>query len=425
MIVEVLNTGSELLLGKVVNAHLDYLAEQLFPLGLRISRQVTVPDGDAIRDGIVETFGRADILLVTGGLGPTTDDITREVTAELLGLDLVHDETVMRAISERFDRRGLQLTERVGRQAMKPEGAIVLPNDNGTAPGLYIEAREIAAGMADPAYATMTPHIFLLPGPPRELHPMFEESAIAILRQIAPPPSEVTMRNYRIAGIGESLVEERVGESLLELGLELGYCARPGEVEVRTIGDAEQLAAARQIIVRNLGPHIISDDDRTLEQVLIEGLSARAETIAVAESCTGGYLANRLTNVAGASDAFVQGFVTYANKAKTRALGVDEALIREHGAVSYEVAAAMAKGALNASGATYALATTGIAGPGGGTEAKPVGTVFIAMASKHRGAIVEHHLFVADRPTFKDYVAQTAFDMLRREMAGIAHGTAT
>lgn len=253
---------------------------------------------------------------------------------------------------------------------------------------------------------------------------MFEDSVAPILRQIAPPRSDAAMRTFRLAGIGESLVEERVGEPLLELGLELGYCARPGEVEVRTIGDPDQMNAARQIIVRKLGPHIISDDDRTLEQVLVGALAEKAETIAFAESCTGGYLANRFTNVPGASDVFLEGFVTYANEAKTRALGVDPALIEEHGAVSYEVAAAMAKGALQAAGTTFALATTGIAGPGGGTEEKPVGTVYIALASKNRGAKVEHHTFAADRTTFKDYVAQTAFDMLRREMADIARETA-
>jgi nicotinamide-nucleotide amidase len=420
MILEVLNTGSELLLGKVINTNLRYLAEALFPLGLRISRQASVPDGEPIRDAVAETFGRADILLVTGGLGPTTDDVTREITSELLGLDLVHDETVMQAIRERFGRRGLKLTDRVGRQAMKPQGAMVLPNDNGTAPGLYLEARELAAGLADPGYPTMTPHIFLLPGPPRELKPMFEESVLPLLREICPESIDMVMRNYRIAGMGESSVEERVGEALLDLGLELGYCARPGEVEVRTIGTAEQVEAAEAIIVEQLGSHIVSQDDRSLEQVLVESLTARDETLATAESCTGGFLANQITNIAGSSAVFLQGFVTYANEAKIRSLGVDAALIRDHGAVSHQVAAAMAKGAMHASGATYALATTGIAGPGGGTEQKPVGTAYIALTSRHGAGKVERRMFPTDRGTFKDLVAQTAFDMLRREIAGIA-----
>ncbi|MHA3771160.1 CinA family nicotinamide mononucleotide deamidase-related protein [Verrucomicrobiota bacterium sgz303538] len=416
MIVEVLNTGSELLLGQVLNTHLKYLAETIFPLGLRISRQVTVPDGTAIREALAETFGRADIVLVTGGLGPTTDDITREVTAELLGLDLVHDESIMQAIVDRFARRGLKLTDRTGRQAQRPREAVVLPNNNGTAPGLYLAPREVPAGVADPGYSARTPHIFLLPGPPRELKPMVEESVLPILRQIVPLESGISMRCFRIGEVGESLVEEKVGEALLALGIELGYCARPGEVDVRTIGTAVQVQIAESIIIEHLGPHIVSQDNRSLEKVLVDLLTSRGETIAVAESCTGGYLAHCLTNVPGASNVFLQGFVTYANEAKTRALGVDENLIREHGAVSHQVAAAMAKGAMQASGATYALATTGIAGPGGGTPEKPVGTVYIALATRHGKAKVERHFFPTDRETFKDLVLTTAFNLLRREL---------
>lgn len=418
MILEVLNTGTELLLGQVINTNVKLLAEGLFPLGLRISRQVTVPDGPAIREGLAETFGRADIVLVTGGLGPTTDDITREVTAELLGLELVHDETVMQAIAERFARRGLKLTDRIGRQAQRPEEAVVLPNLNGTAPGLYLAPREVPAGVADPGYSARTPHIFLLPGPPRELAPMFEESVIPILRQLVPRDPSVTMRNYRIGGMGESSVEERVGEPLLALGIELGYCARPGEVDVRTIGTLEQLSAAEEIIVKRLGSHIVSQDYRSLDQVIIDLLIERKETLVTAESCTGGFIAHRLTNIAGASAVFLEGFVTYSNEAKARALGVDPELIREHGAVSAPVAEAMARGAMQTAASTYALATTGIAGPGGGTPEKPVGTVYIALASKDGGVSVEHHLIPTDRLTFKDLVLNTALNRLRHELLG-------
>lgn len=416
MILEVLNTGSELLLGQVINTNLAYLAETLLPLGLRIARQVTVPDGAAIREGLAETFGRADILLVTGGLGPTTDDITREVTAELLGLELIHDETVMQAITERFARRGIKLTDRIGRQAQRPAEAVVLPNLNGTAPGLYLAPREVPAGVADSGYGARTPHIFLLPGPPRELQPMFEASVIPILREIVPRDVNVTMRNYRISGMGESQVEERVGEPLLALGIELGYCARPGEVDVRTIGTLDQLQEAEDILTERLGSHIISQDFRSLDQVIIDLLIARKETVTTAESCTGGFLAHRLTNISGASAVFLEGFVTYSNEAKARALGVDLELIREHGAVSRPVAEAMAKGALQTAGATYALATTGIAGPTGGTPEKPVGTVFIALATRNGNVTVEHHLFQTDRLTFKDLVLNTALDLLRREL---------
>ncbi len=404
MHVEVINTGTELLLGHVLNTHLRFLAEALFPLGLRIGRQVTVPDGLVIREALVEAAARAEILLVTGGLGPTTDDITRDVVADWLGLRLVHDEEIMRAITERFARRGLALSARIGLQALRPPEATVLPNEHGTAPGLYLPP------------TARSPHLFLLPGPPRELHPMFTASVLPILQKVLPPRPELAMRNYRTAGLGESAVEELVGAPLLALGLEVGYCARPGEVDLRLIGSAEALARAEKIVAAQLGAQLVSRDQSSLEKVIVDRLSARGETLATAESCTGGLLAHRVTNVPGASAVFLEGFVTYANEAKTRALGVDAALLRAHGAVSREVAAAMAEGARTAAGVDHALATTGIAGPGGGSEAKPVGTVFIALATKLGPTTVEQHRFPTDRETFKDLTAQTALDLLRRRL---------
>ena len=404
MHVEVINTGTELLLGHVLNTHLRFLAEALFPLGLRIGRQVTVPDGLVIREALVEAAARAEILLVTGGLGPTTDDITRDVVADWLGLRLVHDEEIMRAITERFARRGLALSARIGLQALRPPEATVLPNEHGTAPGLYLPP------------TARSPHLFLLPGPPRELHPMFTASVLPILQKVLPPRPELAMLNYRTAGLGESAVEELVGAPLLALGLEVGYCARPGEVDLRLIGSAEALARAEKIVAAQLGAQLVSRDQSSLEKVIVDRLSARGETLATAESCTGGLLAHRVTNVPGASAVFLEGFVTYANEAKTRALGVDAALLRAHGAVSREVAAAMAEGARTAAGVDHALATTGIAGPGGGSDAKPLGTVFIALATKLGPTTVEQHRFPTDRETFKDLTAQTALDLLRRRL---------
>jgi nicotinamide-nucleotide amidase len=403
MRVEVINTGTELLLGSVLNTHLRFLAEALFPLGLRVNRQVTVPDGPEIRTALIESFARAEIVLVTGGLGPTTDDITREITSELLGLTLVHDEAIMRAITARFARRGLETTARIARQAQRPTDAVVLPNHHGTAPGLYLAARADA------------PHLFLLPGPPRELHPMFSDSAVPILQRLA-PVRNFSMRTWRISGLGESIVEELVGERLLALGVELGYCARPGEVDLRTIGTEAQLAKAASIVEAALAPHIVSPDATPLEAVIVEELSARGATLAIAESCTGGFVAHRITNVPGASAVFLQGFVTYANAAKVAALHVDPLLIDAHGAVSAEAACAMAEGARTAAGATFAIATTGIAGPGGGTPEKPVGTVHIALAEQGRAMRTEQHRFPTDRATFKDLASQTALDLLRRRL---------
>jgi nicotinamide-nucleotide amidase len=407
MRVVVINTGTELLLGDVLNSHLSFIAREIFPLGLRIERQITVPDGEAIREAIAESLAQAEIIFITGGLGPTTDDITREVTAGLLGLKLQHDPAILRAIEERASRRGFRLTDRVARQADVPEGATVLPNDHGRAPGLYLAADT----------AKKRPHLFLLPGPPRELHPMFRESVLPILRRIAPARGATDCRMFRIAGMGESLVEEAVGAQLLELpGLELGYCARPGEMDLRLIGEAAVLDRAERIVLEKLGAAIFSTDGSDLEVAVVKLLTERKQTLAVAESCTGGYLAHRITNVPGASAVLLAGYVTYSNEAKAAMLGVDPRVISEHGAVSEQVARAMAEGARTNAKTDFALATTGIAGPSGGTEQKPVGTVFIALAAEDAPTKVERRFFPDDRPTFKELTTQTALEMLRRSL---------
>jgi nicotinamide-nucleotide amidase len=401
----VINTGTELLLGDVLNSHLAFIAREIFPLGLRVERQLAVPDGPAIRAALVESAAQAEIIFVTGGLGPTTDDITREITAEFLGLELHHDATVMAAITARAARRGFRLTDRTSRQADVPSGATVLPNENGSAPGLYL-----AAGAA-------SPHLFLLPGPPRELQPMFETSVMPILRRIVPRESAIERRTYRIAGMGESLVEEAIGERLHQItGIELGYCARPGEVDLRIIGERSALDQAEAIITTGLGVAIFSRDGGSLEETVVKLLTERRQTAAVAESCTGGFLAHRITNVPGASAVFLAGYVTYANEAKEEILGVDAGLIVAHGAVSENVARAMAEGARREAGATFALATTGIAGPGGGTEEKPIGTVFVALAAEGAATQVRQFYFPDDRPTFKELTTQAALEMLRRSL---------
>ena len=407
---EVLNTGTELLLGNVVNTHLTTIAQAVFPLGLRIERQTTVPDGEAIREALRETFGRADIVLVTGGLGPTTDDITRDITAELLGLTLEHDEEIMRHIAERFARRGLRMSERVKLQALRPREATVLHNANGTAPGLYFPAMP----------GKNSPHIFLLPGPPRELLPMLREQVVPILTKLAPHSAAFEMRTFRVVGMGESAVEEMVGADLLAMDIEVGYCARPGEVDVRLIAAPALLDRAGALVKERLDASIFTTDARSLEQVVIETLTSLNASIATAESCTGGYIANKLTNVAGASRVFLAGYVAYANEAKVAALGVDGALIEKHGAVSEPVARAMAEGAMQRSGSAFAIATTGIAGPDGGSAEKPVGTVFIALANRDAATVTQKHCFPTVRETFKQLVAQTALDHLLRTLDGRA-----
>jgi nicotinamide-nucleotide amidase len=399
---EVLNTGTELLFGSVLNTHLSFLAQQLFPLGLRVQRQATLPDGSVIRDAVLESAARCQIILITGGLGPTTDDITRETVAELTNRPLCYDDSIFQKIRARFQRRGIPLSERISRQAYVPEGAVVLANDFGTAPGLYIPAGN---GM---------PYLFLLPGPPRELAPMFTTYAVPILRGLV-PLSDLHARIFRTTGLGESYVEKMVGEKLLAIpGLELGYCARMGEVDLRVVGSRIAVNAAEKIIRAALQQYIISEEAKELEEVVIELLRAKNATLAVAESCTGGLLADRLTDVPGSSAVFLEGSVTYSNEAKARTLGVPVELFSSVGAVSKDVARAMAEGALKRSGATYSLSTTGIAGPAGGTPEKPVGTVYIGLASQYQDTCVEKLFFPTDRRSFKRICTQHALEMLRR-----------
>jgi nicotinamide-nucleotide amidase len=404
----VLNTGTELLLGDVVNAHLDFIAREIFSLGLRVAEQRTVPDGEVIRDALSDLFPHCEILFVTGGLGPTSDDITREIVADLLRLQLHQDRQLLESLKQRLAVRKIKWTARIARQADVPAGAQVLPNEHGSASGLYLRAN------INPRLSS--PHIFVLPGPPRELQPMFRAGVLSILRTIVPLSGSLDRRVYRIAGIGESLVEQKVGDKILAIpGIELGYCARPGDVDLRVVGDQPSLKRADAIIREALGISIYSVSGENLEEVLVKLLTDKQETLAAAESCTGGLLAHRITNVPGASDVFNAGYVTYANAAKIDILEVDPRLIDRHGAVSEPVARAMAEGARGRARSTYALATTGIAGPGSGSPGKPVGTVYIALASDSE-TIARKFFFPTDRETFKDLVAQTAFDLLRQKL---------
>jgi nicotinamide-nucleotide amidase len=324
-------------------------------------------------------------------------------------LELRHDAAVMAAITARAARRGFRLTDRTSRQADVPIGATVLPNENGSAPGLYL-----AANAASPQ---RSPHLFLLPGPPRELQPMFKISVLPILRKVLPQECAIERRTYRIAGMGESLVEEAIGERLHQIsGIELGYCARPGEVDLRIIGERSALDQADAIVTAGLGVSIFSRDGGSLEETVVKLLTEKGQTLAVAESCTGGFLAHRITNVSGASAVFLAGYVTYANEAKEGMLGVDPRLLAAHGAVSENVALAMAEGARQHAQTTLALATTGIAGPGGGTEEKPVGTVFVALAAEGAATQVRQFHYPDDRPTFKELTTQAALEMLRRSL---------
>src|SRR5215472_15300021 len=396
-----INTGTELLLGDVQDAHLAFIAREILPLGLRIVERRTVPDTDAIRWTLAELFPCCEILFVTGGLGPTTDDITREMVAESLGLELRQDPQLLAWLQQRLQVRRIKWGLGIARQADVPAGARVLPNENGSASGFYLKAN------INPRIPS--PHVFVLPGPPRELQPMFRKFATPILQSIVQMPLPVERRSYSVAGMGESLVEKMIGEKVAAIpGIELGYCARPGEVEVRIVGAPDAIGMADGILRGELGVSIFSANDEALEAVVVKLLTQRKQTLATAESCTGGMIANRITNVPGASEVFLAGYVAYANSAKSDVLNVDPRLIQKYGAVSEPVARAMAEGARTRADSTHALATTGIAGPSGGSGEKPVGTVYIALASTESDTIAKKFFFPTDRETFKQLATTAA-----------------
>lgn len=417
MIIELVNTGTELLLGRVLNTHQQWLCRRLADLGYVVSRQVAVPDsGNEIRTAVGEALARAELVITTGGLGPTSDDLTRDLIAEMLGRKLREDPQVLARITQFFETRKRRMPEQTRVQALVPEGGLVLPNPNGTAPGLAIEIRP------NPFRAGGASWLVMLPGPPRELRPMFHETVVPLLRRVLPLPAAFICRTLRATGIGESVVEERVGkplESLVQEGLELGYCARPGQVDVRLAArsrDAKSLVGRAESIVRErLGTYIYGFEEEEIEATIVALLTGRKETLALAESCTGGCISHRLTNVPGASAVLLAGVVSYSNAAKQTFLGVQATTIEAHGAVSEPVAKEMAEGIRKETGSDYSLAVTGIAGPSGGTDAKPVGTVFIALAGPFR-TIVEKQFNPFDRDTFKAVTAQQALNLLRLKL---------
>lgn len=406
--IEIINTGTELLLGNTLNTHGAWFGRELFKLGLRISRQTTVPDGDAIRDSLDESIGRADAVIVTGGLGPTSDDLTREITAEVLGLELITDEAAMRSLEGFFALRGRTMVDANRKQALCPVGADILPNPNGTAPGIYVPPR--LNGQANCA-------VFLLPGPPRELYPMYHAEVVPRLKALAGIENIHDALVLKFTGVGESDFHQGIDARLAEItGLEYGYCAHIGEVDLRMIGDVAAIEEGRKITLERFGSFLISDDGSSMEKTVVRLLKERGMKFATAESCTGGLISNRITNVPGSSEVFTHGFVTYANEAKTGMLGVSPQDIEIHGAVSEVVARAMAEGALRASGACIAVSVTGIAGPGGGSEEKPVGTAWFAVAVKGGETEAFRIYHPRNRKDFKLAVSQSALEAVRRRL---------
>ncbi len=405
------------MLGRVLNTHQQWLCRQLADRGYVVNRQVAVADTSRdIEEAVREALGRADLIITTGGLGPTSDDLTRDLIARLIGRELREDAAVLAHIKSFFEVRRRAMPERTAVQAMVPDGAMVLPNPHGTAPGLAIELRP--NGLRPGGETTW---LIMLPGPPRELRPMFTDSVAPLLARVLPLEQRFVCRTLRATGIGESVVQERIGPSLeafVKAGLDLGYCARLGQVDVRLAAhgaEAEKMVReAERIVYRQIGSRIFGVEDEELETILIQTLTARKQTLAVAESCTGGLISHLLTNVPGASAVLLAGLVTYSNASKQKLLGVREETLTEHGAVSEAVAREMAEGARRETKSDFAISVTGIAGPSGGTPDKPVGTVFIGVAGPF-GSNVEKNFNPYDRATFKQVTAQQALDLLRRK----------
>jgi nicotinamide-nucleotide amidase len=402
----VLSIGTELTRGELVNSNAAWLGSELTTIGFEVVEHATVDD-DAGR--IVETLqrlaGRSRVVIATGGLGPTTDDLTTVAVASALGVGIARDDASLDHIRRRLERAGRALTPANAKQADFPEGADILPNPIGTAPGFGVRLGECA--------------LYFMPGVPVEMRRMFEEQVAKRIRALA--PNNLFQNRLRTFGLPESVVAEKLaGVEEAFPGTTIGYRAHFPEIEVKVLARTVSHAASHELCDRataevrsRLGVHVYGEADDTFAGVVGRALRVRGWTLAIAESCTGGLVGHMLTREPGASEFLLLDAVTYANSAKAQILGVDEEVIRWHGAVSPEVACAMAQGARRVSGADLALSLTGVAGPSGGTEMKPVGTVHIAVARPDGSMDVQHRLFNGDRSRIQTLAAYAGLQLVR------------
>ena len=412
MIAELISVGTELLLGNIVNTNAAFLSEECAKLGLSVYYQTVVGDNpQRLREAIDIAKNRADVLVLGGGLGPTEDDLTKETTAAAFGRSLYMDEHSKELIELYFKKLGRDLsvvTANNWKQAMMPEGAIVIDNDNGTAPGVILEAEGKIA--------------IMLPGPPNELVPMWKKSIVPYLK--SKQPDTIESVTLKICGMGESRVETEILDLIdAQTNPTIATYAKTGEVHVRLTAKAETAEAAKELIKpvvweikSRLGKYIYTAEEHvTLEDAIVDMLKAADMTLTTVESCTGGLLSGRLVNVSGASDVFEQSFVTYANKAKKKLVGVKKSTLKEFGAVSEETAREMAEGGRKEAEADVCLAITGIAGPGGGTEEKPVGLVYIGCCIKGK-TVVRKYQFTGNRQKIREHAVVSALVLLRECM---------
>jgi nicotinamide-nucleotide amidase len=402
----VLSIGTEVTRGELVNSNAAWLGAELTALGFEVVEHAVVDDD---RERIVQALRRmADkvrVVVSTGGLGPTTDDVTTEAVARAMGAKLARDEASLDTIRRRFEKAGRVMGTSNAKQADFPAGADILPNPIGTAPGFGVRLGECVA--------------YFMPGVPREMKRMFAEQVTPRIRALAPNNHYQT--RLRTFGLPESLVGEKLdGVETAFPGVTIGYRAQFPEIEVKVLARAAAHAAARELCDRattevraRLGGFVFGEEGDTYPSVVGRAVRSKGWTLAIAESCTGGLVGHLLTREPGASDFLLLDAVTYANSAKARVLGVDEEVIRWHGAVSPEVAGAMAEGARRVSGADVALSLTGIAGPGGGSEAKPVGTVYIALARADGPTDVQLRVFNGDRSQIQTLAAYAGLRMVK------------
>ena len=400
--------GEELLLGLTRNGHLTYIGDQLRQRGVTLHSNYTISDeGDDILDQFRFCWDRADIVITTGGLGPTVDDRTKEAVAEALGETLVFDKRVLETIEERFARLGKAMSANNRKQAFRPENAEVIPNDRGTAPGLWLNKGEKV--------------LIMLPGPPNELEPMFENQVLPKLEALKYIEDQENYLQLRTIGVGESQLETDF-QPLFDNyeNLQIAYCAHQGQVDFRisypgTENRMGQLLEIAEICKKQLGDQFLCLGHHSVSEVISNMLKAQGKTLALAESCTGGLISNTFTDISGSSEFFLGGVVSYSIDAKQDLLDVPEGMIQQYTEVSQEVAVAMASGAAEKFESDYALSITGYAGPSGGTAENPVGTVYIGLHSP-RDNWAKCFQWKASRASIKVRALNAALDLLRNEL---------
>ena len=407
MIGELINVGTEILIGDIVNTNAQYISKELSNIGFSIYYHTTVGDNpNRLKETLQNSLNRSDVVILTGGLGPTQDDLTKEILAEILGVELVLDQKIYDGITERIYKSGYsQVTQNNYKQAYIPKGASPIPNSNGTAPGILAEMDNKS--------------IILLPGPPREMIPMFEQKVLPYLMKKT--DTKFYSNYYKITSIGESAVEDRLLDLIdKQKNPTIATYAKPGEVLIRVTANEESREEVESllqnydvVIKERFGQNIYAFEDLSLQEAVGKSLVEKNVTISIAESCTAGQIASRLSEFPGISQSLHSGIVCYSNEAKIRFVGVQQKTLDEYGAVSEEVAREMLQGLYEKNKTDIVVATTGIAGPGGGSEDKPVGTVYIGILYKGQYTVTRHQ-FRGDRKRIQLWASNEALNKIRK-----------